>query len=138
MATFSRFVSAGKMKRSAKYITNGKLITVPPQSAMDMIWLKPPVMLRLTISMRPALTRASAGALSHRREAAGNNAADRPRETGMHQTGAERDDMFEKRTRRVVVLVGILQERTHLHACLPLPFFCCFPPAFVVTVILIA
>ena len=65
MATFSRFVSAGKTKRRRKYITNGKLSAVPPHMAMDMICPKPPVMLRLTILIFPAASSSEAGAFSH-------------------------------------------------------------------------
>ena len=48
-----------------KYITNGKLSAVPPHMAMDMIWPKPPVMLRLTILIFPAASSSAAGSFSH-------------------------------------------------------------------------
>ena len=55
-----------------------------------------------------------------RREHAHHETADRPCHHGMDQALAQSDDVLEKRARRIVVLVRILQERTHLHADVPL------------------
>ena len=114
------------MKRRMKYITNGKLSAVPPHIAMDMIWLKPPVMLRLTISIFPAFIRASAGDLSHPRTC--GEKMPTTRQESAHaitalirhaRSATQSHDVLEERTRRIVVLVGVLQERTHLHVDFP-------------------